>query len=1082
MLFTDLADSTGRRVRSGEEAADAIRLRHDRLVRSAIVSEGGRVAKHTGDGVMAIFTGASEAITAAVAIQQVIDVHNARSDDEPLQVRIGLSVGDVAIEGEDCFGLPVVEAQRLESAAKPGQILISSLVRALARGRGGHEFRPLGALDLKGLDAPLEAEEVAWTPLDKNVAASDRPPALMQRGGFAFAGRRSERQALEEVWAQGVAGACRLVFLAGEPGIGKTRLASEFAAGVAGSGGHVLAGRCDEMVSVPYQPFAEALQFQLTKPDIASSLGDMPEELTRLSPAVNEVVPGLRAPFSATPDAERLHFFDAVRSWLACLARLEPLLMVLDDIHWADAGTLLLLRHIVATDPVPRLVVLTTYRDTDLDRTHPLSMMLSDFHRRADTIRVSLKGLDEADVAEFVTLASGQELDRDAERLVRALCEETGGNPFFAGEVLRHLVESGAIFQRGGRWVAATLTERDLPEGVREVVGRRLSAMPEPTQKMLSTASVIGARFDLDLLCIVAKADDDDVIDALEPAITAQLVVETGVGRYQFAHALIRSTLHHELSTTRRARLHRAVAEALIKLYGDETDGIVTDLAYHYGEAGAAAATEEALHYARRAATVAIERLAPDEAIRWSRTALELLDDEDPRARAEVMGALAQAEYIAGLDGWEATQCRAVRAALDVDDLTTASTVIRLSGRLVTTIDQPAQPEKALLLEELIERIPEDATGERATLLTMLASTALFGGDLTKRDRLLAEVDEMIRPLDPVERFSVRSLGLVFRGQAHLTAADDDTDLEMALPAKNAEDPMIRCNALSNIFRVEMARGRGQQMRAAFAEFGEALRSFPHPIYTDFFVLESMRLALIDGRIGDAEAEASRFFQLSSAHGRTGEAILYSTVSSLGIARERTGYAPLADLLVRTAQTEGQPKALWSVATLALFEAGRTEEAQAALHEHARNGFRDLVDDSSWNFAIAYWAEAAAALRDGESCRALYDILRPKHGVVLWTGGFFAGSAARSLGMLASVLGLPDADAWFDEALTVHVGIESPTWTARTHLDWAEHLLGLGQREAARTHAQEAIAVIGDLELTASRARAETILGAIDQS
>ena len=305
VLFTDLVDSTGRRVRSGEEAADEIRLRHDRLIRSAIVGGDGMVVKHTGDGVMATFTGASEAITAGVAIQQAIDAHNSRSGDEPLQVRIGISVGDVSIEDDDCFGLPVVEAQRLESAAQPGRILISSLVRALARGRGGHDFTPVGALDLKGLDAPLEAEEVTWTPLDDRAPTSDRPPALVQRGGFDFAGRHSERTVLDDAWAEIENGSCRLVFLAGEPGIGKTRLASEFATGAAARRGHVLAGRCDEMVSVPYQPFAEALHFQLTLRDIATTLGDMPEELTRLAPEVSAVLPGLRSRFNSTPDAVR---------------------------------------------------------------------------------------------------------------------------------------------------------------------------------------------------------------------------------------------------------------------------------------------------------------------------------------------------------------------------------------------------------------------------------------------------------------------------------------------------------------------------------------------------------------------------------------------------------------------------------------------------------------------------------------------------------------------------------------------------------------------------------------------------------
>ena len=181
VLFTDLVESTGRRVRSGEEAADRDRLRHDRAVREAIEAQGGSVAKHTGDGVMATFTGASEAIGAAVAIQQAIDVENRRAGGEPLRVRIGVSAGDVSVEGEDCFGLPVVEAQRLESAARPGHILISSIVKVLARGRGGHRFTAAGALELKGLEGPLDADEVHWDPVETVAVDAATPPALLSR-------------------------------------------------------------------------------------------------------------------------------------------------------------------------------------------------------------------------------------------------------------------------------------------------------------------------------------------------------------------------------------------------------------------------------------------------------------------------------------------------------------------------------------------------------------------------------------------------------------------------------------------------------------------------------------------------------------------------------------------------------------------------------------------------------------------------------------------------------------------------------------------------------------------------------------
>jgi class 3 adenylate cyclase len=446
VMFTDLVDSTGMRVRLGEEQAERVRERHDRLVRAAVVANRGRIAKHMGDGVMAVFTGASDALGAAVALQQDLHAENLRGRNTVLlAVRIGISAGDVTVEGEDCFGLPVVEAQRLEAAAQPGQVLVSGLVSALAHGRGGHELRPLGRVELKGLEHPVDAEEVVWHPRPAVSEAPALPPRFADRGAFPFTGRVKEAEALVGAWSTVISGGTRLVLMSGEPGIGKTRLAAETATGIADKGGMVLAGRCDELVGAPYQPFAEALRFRMGQPGGGESLGPAPGELVRLVPELADVVPGLPSPLMASPDAERLRLFEAVRGWVAALAAASPVVLVLDDLHWADAGTLLLMRHIVVTDPVPQLLVLGTYRDTDLDRTHPLSGMLGELRRRAEVTRVVLEGLDTGEVTDLMSRAAGHELGDDGLTLAVEVRAETGGNPFFIGEVLRHLAESGAI-------------------------------------------------------------------------------------------------------------------------------------------------------------------------------------------------------------------------------------------------------------------------------------------------------------------------------------------------------------------------------------------------------------------------------------------------------------------------------------------------------------------------------------------------------------------------------------------------------------------------------------------------------------
>src|SRR5262245_6461566 len=227
ILFTDLVESTAQRARLGEERAEALRRTHDRLLVDTIAAHHGTVAKHVGDGIMATFAGSADAVAAAVAIQQAIDGHNRRAAVEPLAVRIGISLGDVTFEAEDCFGTPVIEAARLCAVAEGAQILVADIVRVSARGRGGHTFNPIGPVALKGLPEPVTTCAVAWEPLA--AAGIPLPPRLGSRSPFAMFGRSIEAEVIAIAWAKARDGQRQVVLLAGEPGIGKTRLATEAA-------------------------------------------------------------------------------------------------------------------------------------------------------------------------------------------------------------------------------------------------------------------------------------------------------------------------------------------------------------------------------------------------------------------------------------------------------------------------------------------------------------------------------------------------------------------------------------------------------------------------------------------------------------------------------------------------------------------------------------------------------------------------------------------------------------------------------------------------------------------------------------
>ncbi len=402
---------------------------HDRLIGEAIEGHGGRLVKHLGDGVMATFAGAADAVAAAVRIQQMLDRYNRSGAAlEPLRVRVGLSAGDVAIEDDDCFGTPVIEAARLCAAAAGGQVLVNDVVRWLAGTSGGHVFRPHGALTLKGLADPVPTSEVAWEPL---IDPALPLPALLSQAGRIFVGRDDELDRLRRLWKETVAGDRRVALLAGEPGIGKTRLAIEMAVAAQEAGGVVLAGRCDEDLGVPYQPFVEALRHYITHA-ADRRLGRHAGELARLVPELPKIVGGLPEPLRSDPETERYRLFDALAAWLADVSAEAPVLLVLDDLHWAAKPTLLLLRHVLRwADPI-RLLVVVTYRDSDIGRGHPMSDFLADLRREAGVERLAVSGLDTPAVAAFIESAAGHRLDSDDEReLPRVVWRETEGNPFF---------------------------------------------------------------------------------------------------------------------------------------------------------------------------------------------------------------------------------------------------------------------------------------------------------------------------------------------------------------------------------------------------------------------------------------------------------------------------------------------------------------------------------------------------------------------------------------------------------------------------------------------------------------------------
>ncbi len=480
---------------------------------------------------------------------------------------------------------------------------------------------------------PTALEETA-------VAEGEIPPAALlgrvQRGRLVA--RDSELRELKGFIDLAISGQGQMVTLAGEPGIGKTRLAREGQIYARLRGCRVMSGACYEQESgVPYLPYVEALQNYIkTRPasPVAEEVGDQGPELIKIVPDLGHIVPGLTPSPPLDPTHERLRLYDGVADFLLRISRTAPLVLFLDDLHWADGATLQLSKHLARRLRGERLLILGAYRDVELDRQHPLADVLREMNRERLYQRILLRRLDVEGVRAMIASMFG--VEQDSDEFARLIHRETEGNPFFVEEVLKHLVETGAIYREEGRWGRKEIAEIEVPQSVKEVIGRRLEQVSETCRQTLTLAAVIGKRFEFDVLMHTADGNEDQVLDAIEEAIRSQLLNEEKVGAavmYDFSHALIRETLYEGLSLRRRMRLHQRVGEALELVYRNREDEAIEDLAFHFARS-AQTEVQRAVVYALRAAEKAQRIHAHEEALKFFGEAVDLLREAGRDAEA----------------------------------------------------------------------------------------------------------------------------------------------------------------------------------------------------------------------------------------------------------------------------------------------------------------------------------------------------------------------------------------------------------------------------------------------------------------
>jgi DNA-binding SARP family transcriptional activator/tetratricopeptide (TPR) repeat protein len=878
---------------------------------------------------------------------------------------------------------------------------------------------------LRSLERAVATSDPALGASAASVHVAPLPSVFVAWAGQPFIGRYDELGRLESLLDDVIgSGARRLVVIAGEPGIGKTRLAAKLAVEARANGAVALYGRCDEGLETPFQPFVEALEQLAAATDVAglvASLGGRAASLAALVPAIQAHVPEAAAR-TGDPLGERHALFDAVDATVEYASASAPVVVVLDDLHWADATSLMLLRYLARSVRPARLLMVATYRHTELDRNHPLAECLADLRSSGRMDRVWLHGLGAAEVGELVESWRG-EAGPDA--FVAALCDQTLGNPFFVQELLRHLGEQGSI--------------GDLPEGVREVIGRRLSRLVPAVNETLRVAAVIGGDFDVATLAGALGSSRDEVLDALDAAIAAEVVTEMPepLGAFAFTHALVRQTLYQQLSAPRRAHLHWRVGQALRVAH----PGDLHRQAGHLADGVLAGDPIEAVDAAVAAGDHAREVLAFEQAAEQYARSVAMLDGanvDDPDRRYRALAGLAAAHL--ALADRERTRA-AVFAAADIARAHGWTDRLAEVAGLFPFVYAARRDDAPLrLIDEALA-----AFGHRddPRVVRLLCSRSVLSAGVLERldvEDTDAAVAMARRLADP----ALVRLALSNRAMAFISSARLDHLFEATTVARNAtvgtrptSDHALATRAFAlACLRAGDRVGFERTSREAGGEYEELHQE------RDVWLLHMLEVlvAIADGKFADAEELGRRITDRFAALPSAAEI----TTDQLGRAGlDRGQHAEVIPVAERALPASFPDHGERSWLANAYHDVGRTDDAHRIFERYAADNWAAVPKAWSRALVLRHLAELCARLGDADHAATLRPLLEPWSGQLLIHGWATSleGAADRALGQLDTVLGnFTTAKDEFEAALAIERGFGAAALVART-LYWYARLL-----------------------------------------
>jgi DNA-binding CsgD family transcriptional regulator len=867
----------------------------------------------------------------------------------------------------------------------------------------------------------------------------------MAREAEIFVGRRRELEALGTALDMACEGHGRLALLVGEPGIGKTRTALELAA-QASRHAMIAWGRCHEEAGAPpYRPWAQILAEVAAGQDSAelrADLGTGGPDIAEIVPDFRARLPDLDPPPAALsdPSETRFRLFGSIARFLVNSSRRRPLVLILDDLHWADAPTLRLLEFLTQEMSDGRLLVIGTYRDTDVSRRHQLSDTLGALIRVPHAVRLHLSGLDIDDVGDFATTAAGMKLPP---WLTNAIHSQTEGNPLFVREVVRFLKQEGYFNLASSAMIPTTIR---LPEGIRDAIGRRLNLLSATCNDVLATAAVIGREFRLDVLTRASRPHSDDaVVEALDEALAAHVIEETGPGLYQFTHTLLRITLYDELRTGERRRRHNAAGEAIELVYRHDPTPVLSNLAYHFRAAGLGSTVDRAIDYATRAGHNADAALASEEAIDLFQNALDMLDTkeaDDPDLRCRLLLALGQAQGKAHEPAAPATLGAAadIARALNLYDMLAEAALHYTEVVVRYVVHTNSRSDE--LLQAALDRLSPSKRRLRIRLMASLARFRLHNGRLDEARAIGSHAVAMARQQDDAATLAI-ALGALaeFPRQPHEAEEALRDAIEMAEAGTRANDLEVTIRAHFRRAILLLEFGDIQGVSAAVEEMTRLNTYLRQPFFDAYVSGIKARLALMRGALGEAEECIRQVQRIQLPHQVHDPAA--QMIFTLRRERGQLGMlGPVVAMFVRQTAIA----AIWRPAlTLLYTELGDFDSARTMFDDLASGNFRSIPKDARWTTCIAYLSEVCVALNDGTRASSLYKLLLPWSGRNIGVELECLGSSDRFLGLLASLeRRWSDAERHFEKALAMNDRIGAVLSREHTRRDYADMLVRRG--------------------------------------